>query len=285
MKMTAGEGWLSASARATPIPSWPGIAISSSSRSGVSACAIRTVLSPSVAVPTRSMPSILASSNCNRSAASGSSSAMRTRKGTSGIRSIQRQGQEHTISAVAPRPIGTFGERTEARRQALADVGDADSGADGTVAVAVSRRRPPARVGDLDRETAGSGLARHDLQCDLVASLGHRMLDRILDDRLQQQRRQAGRLELCGNVEVDLEPAWETDLFDVEIEALQGDLLGQADVRRGIERQARAEEGRQLEDHRFGLLGAAGDDQRRQGIERVEQEMRIDLVAQRPDLG
>ena len=63
-------------ARATSIPSRPGIAMSSRTRFGSRASAMRTALSPSCAVPTRWTPSIRASSICRRSAASGSSSAI-----------------------------------------------------------------------------------------------------------------------------------------------------------------------------------------------------------------
>src|SRR4051794_20012381 len=228
MKITAGVGLCSASARATPMPSSPGIAMSSSSRSGPSASDIRTVLSPSVAVPTRSIPSHLASSSWSRSAASGSSSAIRTRNGPSDIRTIQRQGQEHAVAAVAARAVSTTGERSEARVKSLADVGYADPGAMGLAAL--GRCRAAAGVRDLDGEAAGASFPRGDAQGHLIAGLRDRMLDHIFDDRLEQQRRQARRFELLGDIELGLEPAREADLLDVEIEPLQRNLLSEADV-------------------------------------------------------
>ena len=56
------------------------------------------------------------------------------------------------------------------------------------------------------------------------------------------------------------------------------------DVGGCIEGQARPEEGRQLEDHFLRLVGSVGHHQRRQRIERIEQEMRVDLIAQCADL-
>ena len=79
---------------------------------------------------------------------------------------------------------------------------------------------------------------------DRLAALGHAIFDRVLDDRLENQRGQAGGLELRRDVDLDVEPVGEARLLDVEVEPLQVDFLGQADVGAGVERQARAEEGR-----------------------------------------
>ncbi len=91
-------------------------------------------------------------------------------------------------------------------------------------------------------------------------------------------------LELRRNVDLDRQAVGEARHLDVEIEPLEVDLLGQADVGARIQRQAGAEEGRERQQHRLGAVGAPGHHQRRQRIERVEQEVRIDLIAKGPDL-
>src|SRR3569623_1004250 len=149
--MTAGLGRFSARARATSIPSRPGMAMSSRSRSGFSAPAISTVPSPSLALPTRVTPSQRASSSCSRSEASGSSSAMRTRSGDSVI-IVQRQQEFDAIAALLGGPEGAAGERAEAGGQALADIRDTVAGA-GDIARFLGKR-PPAAIGDADREPA-----------------------------------------------------------------------------------------------------------------------------------
>ena len=62
---------------------------------------------------------------------------------------------------------------------------------------------------------------------------------------------------------------------------LQVDLVLEADVAGRMVRQAVAIEARNRLDHLFGPVRLAGHHQRRQRIERVEQEVRIDLIAQR----
>src|SRR5205085_5860449 len=240
------------------MPSRPGMAMSSSNRSGFSASVMRTALSPSLAEPTRSIPSQRASSNCSRSAASGSSSAIRTLSSVgSSIFAIQRQCQEDTITAIRHRAKFALSSRAEARRQPLTNISDANTNA--------IRRLPPlcrfvgrpAAVGDFDGEATRPRLACHDFQRDLIARRRDAVLDHILDQRLQDQARKPRILELGRNVDIDLQALWETDHLNVEIEALERNLLGQADVFRRVERQARAEEGRELQDHFLGFTGPA----------------------------
>src|SRR3546814_7246043 len=46
----------------------------------------------------------------------------------------------------------------------------------------------------------------------------------------------------------------------------------------GVDRQGRAQEGRQVHDHRFGSDLRPAHDEGRERIQRVEQEVRIDLI-------
>src|SRR5207253_9994553 len=98
-------------------------------------------------------------------------------------------------------------------------------------------------------------LLRRDPDYNRLAALGDAIFDRILDDRLQQQRRQARLLEVLGHVDLDMKAVGETRFLDVEIKTLEVDLLGQGDVCAWVERQARAEEGRKREQHARGAVG------------------------------
>src|SRR3546814_9791190 len=53
----------------------------------------------------------------------------------------------------------------------------------------------------------------------------------------------------------------------------------------GIAGERRAQEARQFVGHQLGVLVAAGDDEGGDGVQCVEQEMRIELVAERRELG
>src|SRR3546814_15140967 len=58
------------------------------------------------------------------------------------------------------------------------------------------------------------------------------VFDRILDDRLQDQDGHAGVFEVVGNVDIDLQPIGKACLLDIEIQALERDLLLQAEDRK-----------------------------------------------------
>ena len=115
-------------------------------------------------------------------------------------------------------------------------------------------------VADLDRHAPIAERLRLDPDDHRLAALRNPIFDRILDDRLKDQRGQAGLLEIVGNVDLDLQAVGEAGLLDVEIETLELDLLGQGDVGAGVERKAGAEEGRQREQHGLGAVGAPGHD-------------------------
>ena len=96
-------------------------------------------------LPTRSTSGHCASSSCSRSAASGSSSAIRSLSGCSSIGTVQRQCHQHTITTVGRRAKFAFRSAAEARLEPLADVREADAGAVG-LAVALLLARPCAAV-------------------------------------------------------------------------------------------------------------------------------------------
>ena len=127
-------------------------------------------------------------------------------------------------------------------------------------------------------------LAGGDGQPDRLGGSGDPVLDRILDQRLEDERRHPGGAEVGGHVDPDVEALGEARFLDVEIELLELDLLGEGDVLARIEREARAEEGGEVDDHRLRFLVAPRHDQRGERVQGVEQEVRVDLVAKRPEL-
>jgi hypothetical protein len=58
-------------------------------------------------------------------------------------------------------------------------------------------------IGDDDFEPAVAKRLRLDAQGHLLAGRRHGVLDGILDQRLQDQCRQAGRFQFFGNVDLD----------------------------------------------------------------------------------
>ena len=82
------------------------------------------------------------------------------------------------------------------------------------------------------------------------------------------------------NVDFDTEPFGITHAFNFEIEPLKFDLVCERDILQRIRRQAGPIKIGQILDHHFGLFGLSRHDQARERIQRIEQEMWIDLIAQ-----
>src|SRR5690349_13541332 len=111
------------------MPSRPGIAMSSSSTSGWSASVRLIAESPSLAVPTSCAPSARARSSCKRSAASGSSSAIRTLRERASAILFHGQSKRDLVAAAGHRPEPATCSSTEAGVEPLTDVCQAKSGA------------------------------------------------------------------------------------------------------------------------------------------------------------
>ena len=109
--------------------------------------------------------------------------------------------------------------------EALADVAEAEARALWRI-LALARQAVLAAIADFHLEAPGARLLRGDPKDHFVARRGDSIFDRILNHRLQDQRRKAGGLEPGRNVDLDLEPAREAHPLDVQIQALEGDLLG-----------------------------------------------------------
>ena len=109
------------------------------------------------------------------------------------------------------------------------------------------------------------------------------VLDRILHQRLQQHARHDHVERLGADPLVDTQLRTESDDLDVEVLVHRLELFAQRHEMIGAAHQS-PEETRELRDQharRFRL----GPDQRRDRGQRIEQEMRIDLIGERFDLG
>src|SRR4051794_10664985 len=109
------------------MPSSPGIAMSSSSRSGFSALVRLIADSPSLAAPTSCAPSARARSSCNRSVASGSSSAMRTLSGLFSDMRLHRHCERYLVPAAGHWSISAACPAAPARLQPLTDICKAEA--------------------------------------------------------------------------------------------------------------------------------------------------------------
>src|SRR6185437_8376389 len=114
-----------------------------------------------------------------------------------------------------------------------------------------------------------------------LAALRNSIFDRILDDRLKKERGKPCLIQLLWNFDFDVQPIGKARGLDIEIQPLQVDLFSQSDVGTRVERKAGTEEGGKRQQHRLGAVASAGHHQRGKRVQRVEQEMGVDLVAQR----
>ena len=106
------------------------------------------------------------------------------------------------------------------------------------------------------------------------------MLDRVLDERLQDQPRHFGVERLGIDLELDRQAILEARLLDLEVLLQELQLLLQRDAGRAgaIERQA--QQIAQAADHAIGGVGIRVHE-RRDRVQRVEQEMRLQLGLER----
>ena len=107
--------------------------------------------------------------------------------------------------------------------------------------------------------------------------MGDAVMYCVFDERLQNQGRHGEGEGVLRHIEPSPQPLAETYLFDGEEGLGERDLLGERDRRSRAQPQALAEEAGHQETHASRRLGV-GADQRRDGIQAVEQEMRIELA-------
>ncbi len=167
-------------------------------------------------------------------------------------------------------------------RQTVSYIRQTDAG--GRLAVAQSLRlaaragvgdgdqHPVARPPRLDRDVGAFLLGRH------------RIFDRILDQRLQQQRGQPRAGHRRVDFEARAQPVLEPHLLDLQIELQRLHFLLDRHLSRRLVDQRVAKERRKARQHRIGAVGLLEQHQRRDRIERIEQEVRVELIAQHREL-
>ncbi len=135
-------------------------------------------------------------------------------------------------------------------------------------------------VADLDPQLVAVA-ARADLHQPVAGLRRHPMLDRVLHQRLQDQPRHFGVERLRVDVEAHRQPILEPRLLDLEIFLQELQLLLQRHAGRAGSIERDAQQIAQPADHPIGGVGV-GVDERRDRVQRVEQEMRVQLGLERP---
>ena len=185
---------------------------------------------------------------------------------------VARQRERGRVAEVAAQPIADAAQAellADAAREARR-VGARRPGP-GPLSITSTVSRSPADPGD-------------HLEHAVAAHLRDAVLHGVLDQGVHEHRRHQGRVAASGvGVDRVAEPRAEPRLLDVEIRGRERQLL--------IERrplalgapQGVAEDLRQLLDGAVGA-GRVGVDERGHGVQRVEEEVRVDLRAQRLQL-
>jgi len=165
------------------------------------------------------------------------------------------------------------GRGTKHRVQALTHVGHAG---------AVAHRRQRIRVtGILNRNRQPIAPPIHiDGDGTAVEHFGDPVGDGILHERLKEQRRHAGRQRRLIDVARHLQSIAEADLLDGEESIGQRELIAERNPRQRAGVQRTAKEFRQQHTHSSRAAGV-GAGERRNRIQTVVQEMRIELCPER----
>ena len=104
--------------------------------------------------------------------------------------------------------------------------------------------------------------------------------DRVLDHRLQDQRWDQHVKRRRINAVIDAQPRTKVHLLDVEIGTQVFHLFGKLHFLLADPAQRDAQQIAQAFDHQIGLVGIAMDE-RRDRVQRVEEEMWMQLLLQR----
>ena len=106
------------------------------------------------------------------------------------------------------------------------------------------------------------------------------MADGVLHERLQQEGRHGGRARAGLDAERHLESIAEASLLDRDVMIEQLQLLLQRHQRTAFPAERMTQQLAQARDHAVGLLGVL-EHERRDRMQRVEEEMRLQLAGQR----
>src|SRR6476469_3448026 len=104
------------------------------------------------------------------------------------------------------------------------------------------------------------------------------MLDAVLHEWLQDQVRDERSFDVRRDVEDDVQPSGKAHLKDVEIDALERRFFRNRDQPLRVERKGDPKKVGQMLGRVLRLLGTPLADQRCNRIERIEQEVRLELA-------
>src|SRR5205807_4057 len=108
--------------------------------------------------------------------------------------------------------------------------------------------------------------------------------NRVLDQRLEEQVRDERDARVRGDVELHRESVLESDALDLEIVAEDLELAREGNLLFGDAVERRAQQLAQLGNHSLGGR-CVGMDERRDGVEGVEEEMWMQLKLETLELG
>jgi len=145
------------------------------------------------------------------------------------------------------------------------------------------RSNPGALIDHLELER-GTRAARDDRQLAATGARPQPVAERVLDQRLQDQRRHQRAQRRLVDAPPHAQAVAEPDLLDLDVAPQEIELGSQRRLELGGAAQQRAQDVPEQRDHldRARVIGAA--DQHRDAVERVEQEVRLQLQAERAEL-
>src|SRR5262245_6222796 len=265
--------------RITSKPSIPGIWMSRKTTSGLTASSAARTSAPFRHSPARAN-SGNAASNCRTPRrAAGSSSATSAFHSPLGNGGLQRKLAIRNANG----GDGTAGRAARDREQPALAVQRAQALARVLDAVAFEAHagvEAGAVVDDRQLERVAVPARTHDHLAG-IGTLGDAVADGVLDQMLQREARHGGGEPRVTDLEARAEPVGEARLLDAEVLADQIELVLEAHFVRAVAAQRTAEYVAELLDdpRRGGALTVAH--QHADGVERVEEKVRIDLRLQR----
>ena len=129
-----------------------------------------------------------------------------------------------------------------------------------------------------------ASLATADVLLSAFHQTGNAVLHRILHKRLQKQRRKRERAKIVGNVRMHLKAFSETGHLDLQVVEHEIEFLAQGGGFLIADVYVTAKELRKEKAHLAGTVGMQRRE-RTDGVETVEEEMRIDLGPERTQFG
>src|SRR5690625_4597422 len=140
-----------------------------------------------------------------------------------------------------------------------------------------------ARIGDFDHHALAVATGGH-IQTSAAAPSRQPMLDRVLDKRLNRERRHGNVLQDRRQFHFHMQLIPKTHLLDGEVVLHESELFFERHKLTAARIQGIPEDGRQMFERGFGLIWLFADE-RRDRVQCVIEEMRIYFRAKRAELG